>query len=188
MAAARKRETRPPTVRCALVMVGVCAIVAGYLAAPAADRSPVRASDTPPNDNFAAAADITMVPFSATGIDATAATVESGEPGPAAVDAVVMTTWYRLAATSGGAYHVILPAPAGARGGLVFACAYTGQALNSLATTDCADSRLERGATSWGGPPLVLGFETVPGETYWIQIGGWNAPPWPPHRSPSPST
>jgi hypothetical protein len=114
----------------------------------------------PANDDFADAISVLALPFS-TDTNTQDATLENGEPafpcGP-----IGATVWYRWtpsesvpvkADTSGSDYDTML-------------AAYSGTSLLDLTPVACNDDT--------GTAQSEIGFATEPGQTYYLQVGGYN--------------
>jgi hypothetical protein len=113
----------------------------------------------PSNDNFANGAAISPPPSSASG-STIGATTQSGEPRPCDTGA---TVWYRLsvseattvvADTYGSDYDTVL-------------AAYQGTTLSTLDLLECNDDTF--------GLQSEVAFDAVPGQTYHIQVGGYES-------------
>jgi hypothetical protein len=120
----------------------------------------------PANDNFADAEVIAAAPFVGSA-DTRGATVEAGEPefpscafGGANIGA---TVWYTFTATEPAS----LVASAQGSGYDSMIAVYTGDDLGSLVEAGCND---DSGVTL----ESRAGFVAQPGETYYIQVGGWS--------------
>jgi PKD repeat protein len=108
----------------------------------------------PANDHFVAAQDISMLPFSSTTVDATGATIETGEPTPSCVGSLQSgTVWYSFSPTETGsisasaAYYNTM-------------AVYTGGGLGSLTQLDCRN---------FG---QLVTFRAEAGTTYYFQLAG----------------
>ena len=108
----------------------------------------------PANDNFADAQPISGLPFSSSTVDATGATVESGEPTPSCVGALQTgTAWYRFTASESGSISAN-----GAYYNTV--AAYSGGTLGNLAQIGCQN---------FG---QLVTFHATAGQTYYFQLAG----------------
>ena len=108
----------------------------------------------PGNDNFANASQVTGLPFGSY-VDATAATLEAGEPVPSCAQ------WY---GPSGTIWYAFTPSTtqsltAYASGSNPFEAAYTGASLGDLQQVACRE---------WGGS---MTFRAEAGVTYYFQVG-----------------
>jgi PKD repeat protein len=108
----------------------------------------------PANDNFADAQPISGLPFSSSTVDATGATVESGEPTPSCVGALQTgTAWYRFTASESGSISAN-----GAYYNTV--AAYSGGTLGNLTQIGCQN---------FG---QLVTFHATAGQTYYFQLAG----------------
>lgn len=114
----------------------------------------LRAVPPPPNDDFANATTINALPFSNT-VDATAATLETGEPTPSCgFGAPSGTVWYAFTPGTSGSVSANVNASSNV------VAAYTGTSLTSLTDLGCR---------SFGS---VLTIHVDAGQTYYFQTGG----------------
>ena len=114
---------------------------------------PAAADQGPANDNLAAAAAVSAIPFSQTA-DTTGATLEAGEPQPSC-EAARSTVWYRVAPQD----DVKLVAQASAAFDSAIAV-YEGTGLGSLKEVACND----------GNKQSTSEFSAVAGRTYFVQL------------------
>src|SRR5262245_45493455 len=84
----------------------------------------------PPNDDFEAAAVITSLPFNDV-VDATAATLESGEAPPSCYPGTGGTVWYAFTPATSGSVSAIAGWP-------FVTAVYTGDSLDALNAVACA--------------------------------------------------
>ncbi len=109
----------------------------------------------PPNDNFAAAPLITVLPFSDT-VDTSAATREAGEPtASCAYSNQSGTAWYAFMATTSGSVSAYISNPSVTP----MVAAYTGSSLAGLTQLGCRN---------YGR----LTFHVDAGNTYYFQVSG----------------
>jgi hypothetical protein len=108
----------------------------------------------PANDNFASASMVSGLPFSSS-VDATAATLEAGEPMPSCAQSYGPsgTIWYAFTPSQTQS----LTSYAG--GATPFEAVYTGKSLGDLQQVACRE---------WGGP---MTFRAEAGVTYYFQVG-----------------
>jgi len=111
----------------------------------------------PPNDNFAAATSIPVLPFDAT-VDLTAASLEAGEPTTpsCASGPLTSTAWYRFTPTQTGS----ISASAFGFGFSTVVAAYTGTSVASLTQVGCG---------AFGNRST---FRAVANTTYYFQVAG----------------
>jgi hypothetical protein len=108
----------------------------------------------PANDNFGDAEQISGLPFASSSVDATAATVETGEPTPSCVGSLQTgTAWYRFTASESGSLSA-----SGAYYNTV--AVYTGGTLAGLTQVGCQN---------FG---QLLTFHATAGQTYYFQLAG----------------
>jgi PKD repeat protein len=115
----------------------------------------------PANDNFADAISINSIPFTAD-FDASGGTQETGEPAPSCAEYIYpphTTIWYVYHATVNGSLSANM---AFSLTTFPWIAVYNGTDLSNLNELDC-----EQGNNS------ALTFQTVAGQTYYIQIGNY---------------
>jgi PKD repeat protein len=111
----------------------------------------LQAVPPPPNDDFASATLITGLPFDDT-VDATAATVEPGEPHDSAcIGPPSATAWYAITPSASGSLTASSP-------GFTSLAVYTGSSLSGLASVGCLNSG------------QLLTFQVDTGVTYHLQL------------------
>jgi CSLREA domain-containing protein len=111
------------------------------------------------NDNFAAATSIPSL-SSPIDFDSRGATFEGDEPAPSCAYPAppYKTIWFAFAASQDGS----LSASVSTSTFYPFLAAYSGTALNNLTELGCVESSNR------------LTFQTVAGQTYYVQVGGFN--------------
>jgi PKD repeat protein len=110
----------------------------------------------PANDGFAGAKGVGGLPYSDS-VDATAATIEAGEPTPSCGDGQSAgSIWYAFTPSTTGSYT----ATSGWNGFNTQVAAYQGTGLANLTDLGCR---------AFSQP---LTFHAVAGETYYLQVGG----------------
>jgi PKD repeat protein len=113
----------------------------------------------PPNDDFAAALEITGLPFS-TAENSGAATVQAGEPAPSCLSGGrYHTLWYKVEPGL-QAPSLLLSLPQASNN--QFLAIYTGASLDSLSLLSCVEN------AGYYGPTFLA---LHPDETYYIQVG-----------------
>ena len=127
---------------------------------------------TPPADDaFADALAATPLPFTATGIDTRAATVQTGEPAPSC-RGLGKTAWLKFTpATSGTAVADTV----GSDFDTVLAV-HRGTALGALTEVGCNDDIEPAGDSGAGNLRSRVQFAFTAGQTYYLQIGGYKDP------------
>ncbi len=112
----------------------------------------------PANGDFIGAIDIAEVPFEAD-IDTIAAGVEPGEPVPScARDDVGSSVWYRISPSE----HALIVVDTFGEHVVPLLGVYQGDSVDTLTQVVCGEPNFRRRA--------ILGFEAVPGETYYLQV------------------
>jgi hypothetical protein len=122
-------------------------------------------------DSFAGAANIGQTPFSAEGLTTTAATIEAGEntdPSCSGTGFIGKTVWFKYTAT---ANVTITADTSGSSAGYdTLLVLYRGTALNSLTEVACDDDGIAS-----GGASRIASQALLAGQTYYFQVGGFNA-------------
>ena len=131
--------------------------------APDHPSGSVTPATAPGNDNFASAAGIASLPFTAT-VDTTGATLEASEPQPESAPnycpPVDYTVWYRYAPSTSGPRAID---SIGSTYPAVVAI-YTGASLASLTLVTCSEQV--------NGNAADTIFQATAGTTYYVQAGG----------------